>query len=345
VLIVANLGRALLLAAIPVLALRGQLSIAALVVIALLVGVCTVFFEVAYPSFLPRLVAHDQLVEANGKLTASASVAEIGGPGLAGVLIGLVTAPVAILADALSFLVSAASLLAIRTPEPTPLRADGRHLWRDVREGFAATFANPYLRAFAGEAATYNVCWNALQAVLVLYAVRALGLDAATLGVVLAIGSVGALLGALLTDRIARRCGIGATIVGASVLGAVSTLLIPLADGRTGGTLALLGLSLFLRGAGVTGCNVQVYALRQAITPDRLMGRTNGVYRLLTYGFIPLGALAGGVLGDRIGLRPTLAIGATGVSLSWLWLFFSPARTIQRLPLVAEDMAPVLTDD
>ncbi len=337
VLIAANVGRGVLLGVVPVLTVLGALTLHHLYAIAFLVGGCTVFFELAYQSYLPRLVERHDLVEANSKLTASASVAEIGGPGLAGVLVGVLTAPLAIALDALSFLFSAAALARIRRPEPAPApREPGGGLWQEIGEGVRETVRNRYLLAFAGEAATYNVFWNAINAILVLYAIDELGMSAGTLGLVLSVGSVGALLGALLTGRCALRFGVGNTIVAASVLGAVSTLLIPAAGDAAVGSVALLGLAFFVRGVGVTGCNVHVYAIRQAITPDRLLGRTNAVYRLLTYGFIPLGALLGGFLGEAVGLRSALLAGAIGVSCSWLWLFFSPARQVRALSSIAE---------
>lgn len=340
ILIAANLGRASLLGFVPILAAFGELSIEVLIVIAFLVGLCTVFFELAYQSFLPRLVAPEQLVEANGKLSATASLAEIGGPGLAGILVDALSAPVAIAFDALSFLVSAAALSRVRRPEPAPSPAHVEGIGKEIGEGFRETVHNRYLLAFAGEAATYNMFWSAIDAILVLYAVRKLGIGAGALGVLLAIGSVGALLGAALTGRAAKRFGLGTTIVSASVLGAVSPLLMPLAHGRTILAPSVLAIALFVRGFGVTGCNVHVWALRQAITPDRLLGRTNAVYRLITYGVVPLGALLGGFLGEQIGLRAALLVGTIGVACSWPWLFFSPARRLRELPTTAGAAAP-----
>jgi MFS-type transporter involved in bile tolerance (Atg22 family) len=292
-----------------------------------------VFFELAYQAYLPRLVEHEQLTEGNSKLMATFSLAEIGGPGLASGLVHMLTAPFAIVIDAVSFAVSAVGFLLIRRAEPTPpTPMAGTTMRQEIREGFRETFRNRYLTAFAGEAATYNVFWSMINVVLVLYVVRELGRSAGTLGLLLSVGSVGALLGAVLTPRLSARFGVGPTIVATSVLGAVAPLLIPVAGGPTVGATIVLGVAFFLRGAGVTGCNVQVASVRQTVTPDYVLGRTNAVYRLLTHGFVPLGALIGGFLGDRIGLQPTLLIGAIGVSLSWLWLFFSPARTLRELP-------------
>jgi MFS family permease len=327
ILVAANVARAVLLGLIPLLAALGILTMADLLVIAFAVGSCAVPFEVAYQSYLPRLVDRQELIEANSRLTASTSVAEIGGPGLGGVLVGALTAPVAIAADAISFLASATSLATIQRVEPDADPHPGdRGIGGQIREGIRETASNRYLLAFAGEAATYNVAWSAMNSILVLWAVRELGLNAATIGLVFSVGSVGALLGALVTGAVARRVGVGRAMWTSAVVSNLGVLLIPLAGGGTTAEIALLGAAFFLQGLGATATNVHTYAIRQAVTPDRLMGRTTAVYRVLTHGFVPLGALLGGLLGDALGLRPALAIAAVALFPSWLWLYFSPAR-------------------
>ena len=343
-LVLSNLGRAALFFVVPLLAFSGVLGVGHLVAVAFAAGACALFFELAYHSYLPRLVRREDLVEANGKLMASMSVSEVGGPGLGGALVGLFTAPFALLFDALSFLVAAAALWRIKRPEPDPSprqQAEGGTggAVRELLEGFHATWDNRYLLAFAGEAATYNVFWSAMEAVLLLWAVQELGFTAGMLGLLLAVGSCGALLGAALTTSAARNFGSGITMIGSAIVSNVGTLLIPLAPalvatlapGRVASlaVAAALGTALFLRGVGMTGCNVQVYAARQAITPDYLMGRVNAVYTVISRGFVPVGALLGGVLGEAIGLRPALVVGASGLFFSWAWLFFSPVRTIR----------------
>ncbi len=333
ILVAANLLRALLLALVPLLAVLGRLRMEHLLAIAFLVGCCTVFFELAYQSYLPRLLPRDRLVEGNGKVAAGTSGAEIAGPGIGAALVGLVTAPLAIVADAVSFLVAGAALSRIRRPEEPPARTPaGVSARRQVADGFRVTLRSRYLIAFAGEAATYNVFWNAIQAVLVLFVVRELGLGAGTLGLVLAVGSVGALIGALLTARVAARIGIGRTMIGSAVLSNAGTLMIAFAAGPAPVAILTLAVAFFLRGVGMTGCNVQVYGLRQAIVPDELLGRVNGTYTLLTFGFVPLGALLGGLLGELLGLRPALLVAAAGLFFSWAWLVFSPARGLRELP-------------
>ncbi|MDQ6661423.1 MAG: MFS transporter, partial [Chloroflexota bacterium] len=265
ILIITNVGRAMLLGLIPLLAYPGWLRLEYLYIIALLVGCLTVFFYLAFQAFLPTLVQRDQLVEGNSKLSASKSIAEIGGPGLAGLLVQLVTAPIAIVVDAISFLVAAGSLMLIRAPESTPAPSANVHgLLSEIGEGFRITFSNRYLRAFAGEAATYNLFWQVILTVFVLYAVRELGFSAGVLGLIFAVGSVGALLGALLIGYTARRIGVGRTIVGAAALSDATLLVLPFITKSTGGAILILLGAFFLQGIGITGCNVHVDSIRQA---------------------------------------------------------------------------------
>ena len=217
VLIGSNLGRALLVGLVPLLAGLGLLRMGHLYAVAFAVGAFTVVFDVAYQSYLPSLVEREQLVEGNSKLQASASVARVGGPGLGGLLVQLVGAPRALLLDAGSYVVSAASLLAIRNREPAPVAdRDGQpraRLRQEIGEGLAVTYRNPVLRSMAGLAATYNLFSQVIEALLVLYATRELGLSAGVIGLVISAGSIGALAGAALTGRLQRRLGVGPSLI------------------------------------------------------------------------------------------------------------------------------------
>lgn len=343
ILVLANAGRALLLALVPLSALFGWLSMAQLFVISLLVGSLTVFFELAYQSYLPTLVNKDELVEGNSKLQTSASVSSIGGPGIAGLLMEVLSAPFALLADAVSFLVSAYMLLRIRKVEPEPPRLHERGSFqREMREGISIVFKNPYLRVFALEAASYNFFWNLMEAVYILYAVRELGASPLVIGLVFSLGSIGSLVGALIAGGWANRFGIGRAITWSMALACVSTLLIPLAgDGVLGPWL--VGTSFFMGGLGVTVSVIHVVSLRQTVTPGHLLGRMNGSYRFITWGVIPVGALLGGYLGEVLGLRAALAVGAAGMSVAWLWVLFSPVPRLRDLSdLQAADAPPEL---
>jgi len=339
ILIGANLGRAVLVGMIPLSAFLGVLRMDHLYTVAFLVGILTVFFDVAYLSYVPTLVSREQLIEANSKLQVSASAAEISGPGVAGVLVELVTAPFALVVDALSYLASAIGLVLIRKPEPAPRRAgSGRNLWREIGEGLRVTFGNRYLRAIAAEAATYNMFNQVMLTVFVLYATRDLKLTPGILGLIFMAGSIGSLMGALWAERAARRFGIGPTIIGAMVLGCSAPLLIPLASGSAAVVILLLALAYGLGGVGVTVSNVHVVSLRQTITPDRLLGRMTASYRLVVFGAIPVGALIGGGLGEAIGLRATLAVGAVGLLFAVLWVVFSPVSKLRELPAAEEHL-------
>lgn len=338
ILILADIGRTLLLALIPVLAMLGRLEIANLVAIAFAAGVLTVFFQIAYQSYLPALVHPDHLIEGNSKLSASESFGEIMGPSLAGLLVQALSAPIAVLADAFSFLCSASGLMAIHTVETQERRMQARGpMWCEVREGLRVTFGNRFLRAFAGEAATYNFFWQVIQAVFVLYAIRELRLSAGVIGLIVGIGSIGALVGAVLTDRLAGRFGTGRVIVGSAVLSGIMPLAVPLAAGSRLVVAVLLAVAFFIKGFGDTTTNVQTIAIRQRVTPKRLLGRMNASYRLITWGVVPLGALLGGALGESFGLRMTLAVGAGGVVLAFLWLWCSPVRGLQSFPPAAKE--------
>jgi MFS family permease len=342
ILVAANAGRAVLLGLVPVLFALGVLSMGLLLLLAFAVGTCAVPFELGYQAYLPRLVERSDLVEANSRLSASASVAEIGGPGLGGVLVSALTAPVAILADAVSFVVSVVSISGIRRAEPEPDASmdTATTLVRQIREGVRELVRNRYLVAFVGEAATYNVAWNALNAMLVLWAVRDLGMTAATLGLLFSVGSVGSLLGALLTGSLARRIGVGRAMWTSAVVSNVGVLLIPLAGGGTPVVIAVLGFAFFLQSLGATATNVHTYAIRQAVTPDRLMGRTTAAYRTITHGTVPLGALLGGLLGQLLGPHTAVAIAALALFPSWLWLYFSPARSLRDVRFEARSTEP-----
>lgn len=333
ILIWGNLGRALLLLIVPAAAWLGGLRMELLYAVGFLTGALTVFFDVAYQAYLPSLVGREQLVEGNSKLETSRSLAQIAGPGLGGFLVQALSAPTAILLDAVSFLLSAVCLRIIRASEPAPVpAAAGGGLWRDMREGLNVVLGNSLLRAIAGCTATWNLFGNVIFAVLVLYATRELGLEPVAVGAVFAAGGASALAGALLAGPVARRLGVGPTIIAAPTLGILGSLLLVLAGGPPMLAVALLVGAQLVGGLAGTIYNVTQVSLRQAITPDRLQGRMNATMRFIVWGTLPLGALLGGWLGDRLGLRPTLLIGAAGVPLAALWVLLSPLRRLRATP-------------
>jgi Na+/melibiose symporter-like transporter len=305
--VAANLLRAALLLVVPLLAWADRLELWHLYGVVAVMGVGAVVFDLAYLAYLPSLVRREHLVEGNSKLAVSASVAEVGGPGLAGLLVQALTAPVAILVDAVSYLASAVSLLAIRgrEPEPAPTGRGGlRHLRGEIAEGLRVVLANRYLRAIAGEAFTYNLFVQFAETLFLLYAVRQLGYKPGAVGLILSGAAVGGLLGSVLAPRVVGRAGFGLTFLWSTALACAAPVLIPLAAGPRPLVTAMIVASFFLGGAGITVAVVASTSLRQSVTPDRLLGRMNATMRLASYSAIPLGSLLAGSLGAAIGLRP-----------------------------------------
>lgn len=328
-----NVGRALLVGSVPLCAVLDVLSIEYLYVAALLIGVLTVLFDVSYQSYLPSLIKREQLVEGNSKLQATSSLAQIGGPGLAGLLVGWLTAPIALLANAVSYVVSVVGLLAIRRPEPAPAAPEQRvSTSRSIAEGLRMVFRNPSIRAIALEAGTYNLCWMSLQTVFVLYAARELGMGPATIGLMLGVGAVGSLVGAVGASRLKERLGLGRAVIAELVLCCAAPVLVPLAPGAGPLSYTLYVVAFACCGIGSTMSTIHVVSLRQVITPAHLLGRVNAGCRFIAWGPLPLGALIGGYLGDAIGLRPTLYVTACGFLFALLWVVFSPVPGLKDFP-------------
>jgi MFS family permease len=330
--IVANSARAFLIGLIPLAAAFDWLRIEHVYAVGFALGVLTVFFDLAYQAYLPSLVERKLLTPANARLQASASVAELGGPGLGGLLVQALSAPYALIADAASFLVSVLSLATIEKQEPARLSTARAPLLREIGDGFRFTFANPYLRAIAGEAATFNLFEQTIMTAFVVYAIRDLELAPGILGLVLSTGAGGALAGSLVASRLSRRFGLGAAIVGSMSLACLVPLTIALPAANGTPTVLALALIFSLWGGAVAVSNVLVVSLRQTITPDPMLGRMNASYRFFTYGAIPLGALLGGGLAELIGLRPTILVGALGLITALAWVIFSPLRGLAVLP-------------
>jgi MFS family permease len=346
VLIVGDLGRAVLLASIPLAWALDALTLGQLYVVGFLVGILTVFFDVAYQSYLPSLVGRDELVEGNSKLEITRSGASIAGPGVAGVLISAITAPYAILVDALSYVLSGSFLVRIRKREILPERTSEEsrpRLRTELREGLAYVLKHPYLRPQAICTGTSNFCSNLAFSILLVYAVRELGMSAAVIGIVFALSNVGWLVGAAAAGPIGRVLGVGRATLGAAFLFGPAMLLVPLAPQSFPEPFLIVAFAL--TGFGSVVYNIQQVSLRQAITPERMQGRMNSVMRFLVWGTIPLGALAGGALGSTIGLRETLFVGAALGSLTFLPILLSPIRSLERIPEPEEPVLPTLAAD
>ena len=347
VLIVGDLGRAVMLGSLPVAAYYHMLTLGQLYLVALVNGVFTVFFDVAYQSYLPSLVGRERLVEGNAKLQGTQSVAQVAGPSLGGLLVQLLTAPYALLVDSVSYLWSAACITAIRHREPRPERTTGTNLGREIREGLGFVLGHPLLRAIATCTGLFNLFGGAVNAMLIIVLARDLELSAGAIGLLFSASAVGGLLGALVARRVAEWVGQGPAIWLSAALGAPMGLVMPFL--QRDWTLGLFVLAQVVMYAGTVVYNVTQVSFRQGLCPDRLLGRMNATMRFLVWGTLPLGGLFGGVLGSMIGVRPTLLVGVLGTCLAFLPIYLSPLRTMRELPTLPDDdtapmSAPVLAD-
>jgi predicted MFS family arabinose efflux permease len=335
VMIAADFGRALLLTSVPVLALLHVLSIAHLIAVAACTGVLTVLFNVAYQSYLPSLVGADDLFEGNRLLSISSSTAEILGPSLTGVLVQLITAPIAILVDALSFVVSGISVWLIGTPEPPAHATPHEHLREEMLGGMKTILAHPLLRAlFFRSIMAFLAMGLGLNSFYVLYAIRVLGLKPSALGIAIALGGAGSLIGGLLSKKIAKRVPLKFSFFASALTIGCLQILTPLASFLPRFSLLLICLHQFFGDFAWTVYYVNETTLRQSVAPPHLLGRVNAAIQLASLGMLPIGALAGGFLAGKIGIVNTLWIGAIGILLSTLWLLpavSSNIRSEQRL--------------
>lgn len=337
-LIAADLGRAGLLLAIPIAALLGSLRIELLYVVTPLLAALTVLFDVSDQSYLPSLVERENLVEGNSKMGASGSVAEIGGPALGGVLVQAITAPLAILLDALSFLFSALLLGLIRKREAPPAQQDARrNAWREVAEGLRLVLRDDKLRAMAACSGAFTFFGYFYVALYPLYIVKELGVPEGAYGFLIGAGGVGALLGALLVGRVVRRFGVGPSLIASLTLAGVIQFAIFLPVEPLPLRIALLMAVQFVGDIAIAVYLINDVSLRQSLVPDHLLGRANASVQSLVAGAGLVGALAAGVLGEALGPRYTLIIATAGIALAPLWLVFSSVKKIENRKQKSED--------
>jgi predicted MFS family arabinose efflux permease len=331
ILIGTDLGFAVLAGSIPVAAFLGLLRIEQLYVVQFFSGVLAIFSDVTHMAFLPSLAQRHQLIEANSKLQTTSSAAATAGPGLAGALTQLITAPMAMIFDAISFLISALFIWLIRSPEPPPAPvADRKNIRAEIGEGLRFVFGNPTLRPLAEAIAIHFLFNGLIYTILILYASRELKIASTLLGVVFAALGLGFLIGALAAERITRRYRVGPAMIGATFTVAVAALLIPLAKGPLPMIVAILAFALFLQAFGIQLNGINLVSSRQAMTPPQLQGRMNASFRFLNSVAVTIGALLAGAVSDIFSLRMTLAIGACGLFIPFLRLLFSPVRNLQK---------------
>jgi MFS family permease len=327
ILIACDVGRLLALASVPLAFALNVLSMPQLYAVALITGVGTVFFDVAYQSYLPALIARTDLIEGNTKLQFTGSVAQMAGPALGGFLIQLLGPARAVAADAASFLMSVVTLLWIRRPEPSPAPASEsgrRGFLAEMWEGIQVVFGNPTIWKIAGSTSTSNLGSNLLFAVFLIFVYRVLHLSPGTVGFIFAAGAVGGLLGALSAAWIPRRIGLGPTLFVTMLVSAASTILIPLA--QYGFAIPLLFASMFVTSFCIPIYNINQVSLRQAIVPDRLQGRMNATVRTVIWGTNPIGAFVGGIIGSSYGILPAIYAGIAVSLLASLWILLGPIR-------------------
>ncbi len=337
VMVVADLVRAVALGTIPAAAVFGMLSLNQLYGVVLLTGCMTVFFDVSYQSYLPFLVGRDRLVEGNAKLEGTQSVAVLAGPGVGGLLVQLLTAPYTIILDAASYLWSALWIGAISHREPKPQHDTHAGLIHQIRKGLIFVLKNPMLRAIAGTTATSNLFTTAGQSMLIVLLARHLGLPAGVIGVLMSIGAVGGVLGAVTAGRLANRIGHGRIIWASLAVTSPLTLIQPfLQRDWTLGVFAAFQVVIF---AGIVIYNVTQVSFRQQLCPEHLLGRMNATMRFFVWGAMPLGGLLGGILGDTIGIRPTLLVTGLGALTAFLWAYLSPLRSTRDLPTNPDQQA------
>ncbi|HET9670084.1 MAG TPA: MFS transporter [Casimicrobiaceae bacterium] len=339
VVIVSDVSRALALLAIPLCAWRGVLSVDVLYIVGFFCGVQNVVGGAAYQVLIAQMAGRERLVEANAKLTLGETSSALVGPGLAGGLIQLVTAPFAIAVDALGFLVSALMLRTLKVPQDVvPPRHARRSVGAEIREGLALVFGNETLRSLGLVAGAWQVLHHMQIAVLILFATRELNLSAGAIGMAYMAGGVGCVVAASLAERLSHRFGVGAAIVYGLLLTAFGWQAFGLIGGSPGVATLLLGGAMLLFDFGAVLYAINYLALRQALTPDRLLGRMTATMRFVTVAAAPLGSLAGGALATGIGLRHTLwVVGSLGIVLSVAAMRFSPVRFHRRLPAIAAD--------
>ena len=333
VLIACALGNAVLIGMVPLASVTGLLSMGLLYVVVTMTGLLSMTFDVGAMTYVPNLVEHEHLTDANSKIQASTAFAGVAGPGLAGALVGLVTAPITLTADSVSYLFSAAGLIAIRKPEPAPEVPEVRvSVRQSIAEGMRAVWGSKLLSALLTQGAALNLFFGAYITVFVVYAVRLVHLSPLQLGIVMAGSAVGSLAGATTARRVSKALGLGRTMIVNTVGESLALLVLLVPRHASVATIAIFVVAQLAYGWNVGVLNVNVITLRQVVTPRRVLARMNATYRMVLFGVAPIGMSLGGVLGSVVGLRPALVISLTLMTSPLLWLTFSPAFRLKEMP-------------
>jgi MFS family permease len=336
--IAANIVRTAAMATVPLLWWGGLLEVWHLYVVAAIVGTATVFFDVSYQSYVPVLVSPGNVGQANSKLEATAQIARIGGPAAGGLLLTVVTAPVLFIGEAAGYLLSAVFLARTRDREVAAPAADRRPLGVEIKEGLSFVIRHPLISRIAACTGAMNFCGMLIFTMMPVLILRSLGLGPQGMGLIMAAGAAGGLLGAIAAPRLAAWTGEGTVIPVCAIVSAVFLIPVPVAAmiAQPGISLALLLLSEFGFGFVILVYNIMQLSMRQRVCPPRLLGRMNASIRFVVWGVMPLAALASGLLGEHFGLVPVIWIGTAGSFLAAAPVLFSPLLGMRKLPSQVE---------
>ncbi|MET7751587.1 MFS transporter [Micromonospora sp. NPDC005367] len=338
VLILMDWIRAVALGLIPALWLSHTLNIHWLYGVAFAVGACTVFFDIAYQSTLTSLVRPTDLLTANRWLEASGSLANVSGPGVAAVLLKVLSAPVTIAVDAFSFVVSALFIHSIRAPDPKPVVAHDASIWQDFKSGLRFIFSTSLLKWNVAIIAMWNLLKSGLLAIFFVYLARDLKMSSASAAALVVVGSLGSFLGVAVVGRITRWFGLGWCIVLSMCAGSVGGALLAAAGGSSWLAIAVVATGFALISAAEPLFNINAISIRQMITPTHLMGRTTGSMRFMVWGTLPVGALIAGFMGDALGARTTMVVIGLGFIIPAALALMSPFRHVRSVShLVVRD--------
>ena len=337
VMIIASMIQVASLASVPVAFIFGVLGLYQLYFVSLIMGITTLFFDVAYQSYLPSLVNKEDVLEGNQKLQTSASASNVVGPSVASGFMQLIGAALSVFIDAVGTLAAVITLFFIRKPEPKPERSSAggqQHFFGEMKEGIRVITGNKLLWTQAGCTGTSNLGTNMFAVAILLYAYRTLGISKGLIGVAFTIGAVGFLVGALISSAITERLGVGRAVA-LSIAGGFGLLLVLLAKGSF--AVIVIGVAYFVAYLGVATYNINQVSLRQIITPSRLQGRMNATMRTIIWGTIPAGSLLGGILVTALGIVPTLLIGGLISGFACLWIVLGPIFKLKEQPKPVND--------
>ena len=337
VMIIASMIQVFTLASVPAAFIFGALGLYQLYLVSLIMGITTLFFDVAYQSYLPTLVEKEDVVEGNQKLQTSASAANVVGPSVASGMMQLMGAALSVFADAVGTLAAVFTLIFIRKPEPKPEHSsvDGqRHFFAEMKEGVKVVAGNKLLWTQAGCTGTSNFGTNMFAVAVLLYAYRTLGISKGAIGIAFTIGAAGFLIGVLISSAVTNRLGVGKAVA-LSIAGGFGLLIVLLAKGSF--AVFVLGAAYFVAYLGVATYNINQVSLRQIITPNKLQGRMNATMRTIVWGTIPAGSLIGGIFVTSLGIVPTMIVGALISGFACLWIILGPTFKLKKQPEPVND--------